>query len=129
MIREAEEEEVYRVLFDPNILPHISDEDILPEEFPLPDDCLYLTHSGDEIWIVHPNGQVHANILPGTKDKRKKTLECIRYLFDEKGFEDLWAEIPLNYTNVCRFTIDCGFNIVYKDLDNYYLRLRKDGIR
>lgn len=127
-VRPATDEEVYSVLFDSRILYCISDDpDLTPEEFDLPRDCHYLTTSGEDIFIIHPNGLCHANVLPGLKCKVERAKATILHAFNNLGYEELSAEVPLQYANVCRFTLECGFSLVYQDQENYYLRIKKDG--
>lgn len=128
-MREATKEEVLNVLFDPRILPLISDKQVDRKDFKLPAECGYYTLSGNEIFIVHPDGQVHANILPEVTCKADKARSFVRFCFDELGHKRLWAEIPKKYLKIYCLALRAGFS-VYKETDKVnYLEVKFNGIR
>ena len=102
--------EAMRVLVHPSIWPNISD--IEPDNFDPPDDCIYLSVSGNDVFILEEDGTIHANVLP-----------CERYRSDELGFlatkwffgntdhKVLKSYIPKKYENVINYARRCGYEI------------------
>lgn len=127
-MREATKEEILNVLFDPAILPLIADKQVDKRDFKLPNDCGYYTSTGQDIFIIHPDGQVHANILPDVTCKADKARAFVSYCFEVLGHRRLWAEIPKKYVKVYCLALRAGF-VVYKETDEIsYLEVNHYGI-
>ena len=118
---------IMRILSHEDIWPRIiGDLDITPDEYTLPDDCLYLTETGKEVFIMEPNGRIHANMLP--ESRGNAWIYCkrfIAYLFENTDKSTLYLNIRKKHLNAIKLGLMCGFNIAETSEDKAYLRIEK----
>jgi hypothetical protein len=109
IVREAKEEEIYNVLFDESIWPNISDDSVDKDSWRLPDNCVCFTTCGTDIFILHGDGVIHANVLPGTSDKVGRGKAFLSHIFNITDLDELYAQIPNCFKNVYDYAVACGF--------------------
>ena len=127
MIRVYDKAAIMRVLSHPSIWPYIAD-NTKPEDFTPPDNCIYLTETGDEIYCLTPSGKIHANCLPNVRGKKAISTgrSALRWLFDNTGREVIKANIPIKYPLVIRFAKKCGMKEIYRDEEVYFIAEREE---
>lgn len=115
MIRQVtSKKEVMRVLTHESIWPNISEGyDYTPETVPFVENFIYLTVTGNEIFMLDDRNRFHSNILPCSRGKAYFYIEkALQWIFENTDLTVINLEIPTKYPKFVRLAQYCRFNIV-----------------
>lgn len=125
------QEEIKQVLYHPEILPNISEDNISvdsSEDINLSGNlkffASYYENKLSGLFLLETNNEVadvHITMLPEYRKEIAYETGCafINKCFNELGIKKLTAIIPSKYTNVLKFAQKVGFKIVNKTKDTY----------
>ena len=100
----------------------INGADADPKDFKLPDDWLYLTETGNEVFILSTSMQIHANILPKTRHKAYwMCKKFIRWIKANTDLTHIYLHIHKKHQNAIQLGKLCGFKEVEFNNDRYLL--------
>lgn len=103
-------QEAMEVLTDPSIWPNISD--IPHDQFEPPDNCLYLSITGNDVFILEPDGTIHANVLPRERARSAELgFIATKWFFDHTDHQVIKSSIPKNYQNAINYAKKCGYEL------------------
>ena len=84
-----------------------------PADFVLPKDWIYLTETGNEVFVLSTSHHVHPNILPATR--HKAYWMCKRFgnwIFNNTDLESVFSNIHKRHQNAIKLSKLCGFDLV-----------------
>lgn len=113
-MRAATEQEKINVLFDDEIWEKVSnDSGITKDEFVFPDNWLYLTETGKEVFILSDTMQIHPNILRGSRGNAYWAINrFLDWINDNTEIPEIFAKIHTRHKNAIRLSKIGGFEEV-----------------
>ena len=120
-------EKINSVLKHPDIWPRVSEKNQDKEDYMPPMEGIHYLYEEGVLFILHLNDgnmQIHANVLPESRDKAMSAAkEALRYGFEELGAKEIFAKIPEKYGSVYGFGLKFMHDIGFAD-GNHILSLR-----
>lgn len=93
-----------------------------PNDFKLPADWLYLTETGNEVFVLSTSLQIHANIMPETRHKAYwMCKKFIRWIKANTDLPHIYLQIHKKHQNAIQLGKLCGFKEMEFKNDRYLL--------
>ena len=125
----ADRDKIRAILTSPDIWDLIrNDREIDSSTFVLPEDWLYLTDTGNEVFILSGSGHIHANIMPETRPNAY--FMCIRFIDwirRHTDLDEIYLNIHKKHKNAIKLGLLCGFTLldIKNDRHSMLKRLKK----
>ncbi len=105
------------ILKHPSIWPYVSDG--YKEGITLPDDWIYITFTGNDIFLLDHEGEFHGGVKPeARKDSYKMCKAALNWLFVYTGLSSIKCTIRDTNRRCLLFVRRCGFKFKYRTKDS-----------
>ena len=126
MVVFSDREKIKEILTHPEIWERVrNDRYVDKSQFLLPESWIYLTETGNEVFILSDTDHIHANIMPETRHKAyfmcKRFIEWIKMNTD---LDLIHLNIHKKHENAIKLGLLCGFCEVGIQDDRHAMVLR-----
>ena len=127
MIVLSDDAAIKRVLFHRDILEKVNNNvEYDLSEFDLPKSWVYLTETGDEVFILSDSDQIHVNILPSARGSAYfKCKRFIKWIFENTDLEQIFLKVHISHKNAIGLAKLCGFETVNTRNERELMRFKK----
>lgn len=122
----TDREKILDILTNPEIWDLVRNgADVDPSSFILPRDWLYLTETGNEVFVLSNSHQIHVNVLPETRHRAYwMSKKFIRWIKDNTELSCIFLKIHERHSNAIGLGKMCGFKEINYSNSRYLFEKR-----